>query len=87
MKVLQLTWDWIGTNRQHEDGQVINAEGTPLTIGAVKQFVLQALLERDLEDTGMIFAQGRDGAFPHSRGNDAETLRTGQAIVFDLFPT
>lgn len=85
-EVLQLTWDWIGTHRQHEDGQVINAEGTPLTIGAVKQFVLQALLERDLEDTGMIFAQGRDGAFPHSRGNDAETLRTGQAIVFDLFP-
>lgn len=84
-EVLQLTWDWISTHRE-EDGQVINSEGIPLTIGAVKQFVLRALLDRNLEDTGMIFAQGRDGAFPHSRGNDAEALRTGEAIVFDLFP-
>ena len=84
-EVLQLTWDWISTHRER-DGQVINSEGIPLTIGAVKQFVLRALLDRNLEDTGMIFAQGRDGAFPHSRGNDAEALRTGQSIVFDLFP-
>jgi Xaa-Pro aminopeptidase len=34
----------------------------------------------------MIFAQGRDGGFPHSRGEKGDALRLGQAIVFDLFP-
>jgi Xaa-Pro aminopeptidase len=45
------------------------------------------LLEHDLEDAeGMIFAQGRDGGVPHSRGEADEILRPGEAIVFDLFP-
>jgi Xaa-Pro aminopeptidase len=34
----------------------------------------------------MIFAMGRDGGFPHSRGDGEMALRTGQAIVFDIFP-
>ena len=47
------------------------AEAAELEVTAVenvKRFVRRALLDRDLEDTGMIFAQGRDGGFPHSRG-------------------
>ncbi len=83
--VLQATWDFIAGHRE-QDGVVVGQDGTPLTIGTVRRFVRRALLDRDLEDTGMIFAQGRDGAFPHSRGEDADALRTGQAIVFDLFP-
>jgi Xaa-Pro aminopeptidase len=43
-------------------------------------------MERDLEESNMIFAQGRDGGYPHSRGNNAEPLRLGTALVFDLFP-
>jgi Xaa-Pro aminopeptidase len=43
-------------------------------------------MDRDLEERDMIFAQGRDGAFPHSRGNNAQPLKLGEAIVFDLFP-
>jgi Xaa-Pro aminopeptidase len=34
----------------------------------------------------MIFAQGRDAGFPHSRGEEDMALRLGQSIVFDLFP-
>jgi Xaa-Pro aminopeptidase len=34
----------------------------------------------------MIFAQGRDAGFPHNRGEEDQELRTGQPIVFDLFP-
>ena len=34
----------------------------------------------------MIYAQGRDAGFPHSRGEDDQALKLGQSIVFDLFP-
>jgi len=44
------------------------------------------LMVRGLEDTGMIFAQGRDAGFPHSRGEDNMPLQMGKSIVFDLFP-
>lgn len=83
--VLEETWNFIAGHRL-QDSVVINNEGEPLTIGAVKAFVRGALLERGLEDTGMIFAQGRDAGFPHSRGEAEMALRAGQSIVFDLFP-
>ncbi|MEL6151486.1 MAG: Xaa-Pro peptidase family protein [Chloroflexota bacterium] len=84
-EVVRLTWDFIAAHRADGD-TVVNADGNPLTIGDVKRFIRRELLDRDLEDTGMIFAQGRDGAFPHSRGTEGDPLQQGQAIVFDLFP-
>jgi Xaa-Pro aminopeptidase len=83
--VVEATWNFIGAARLEGDA-VIQQNGEPLTIGAVKRFVRRALLDVDLEDTNMIFAQGRDGGFPHSRGESDTPLRAGQAIVFDLFP-
>lgn len=84
--VVRETRDFIASHRADADEIVIKADGTPLTIGEVKRFVRKALLDRDLEEREMIFAQGRDGAFPHSRGQDQDVLRLGEAIVFDLFP-
>jgi len=83
--VMAATWDFIASHRADGD-TVVNTDGGPLTIGDVRRFVRRHLLEHGLEDTGMIFAQGRDGGFPHSRGEDSMALRQGQAIVFDLFP-
>lgn len=83
--VIRLTWDFIAGHRADGE-QVVNDTGEALTIGAVKRFIRAELLQRDLEDTGMIFAQGRDAGFPHSRGDDDAPLLQGQAIVFDLFP-
>jgi Xaa-Pro aminopeptidase len=83
--VLQATWEYIAGHRAEGDA-VVAADGTPLTIGMVKRFVRRALLDHDLEDTAMIFAQGREGGFPHSRGETEQPLLLGQAIVFDLFP-
>jgi len=83
--VLEATWDFISGHSVVEE-VVMKDNNTPLTIGDIKRFVRRALLDRDLEDTGMIFAQGRDGGFPHSRGQDEMALRLGQPIVFDLFP-
>lgn len=84
-EVLQLTWDMLAACRI-ADGQITNGKNQPVTIGDVKRFIRRALLDRDLEDTGMIFALGRDAGFPHSRGNESEVLRPGESIVFDLFP-
>lgn len=85
-EVLQATWDFIASHQADEEGIVRNTDGEALTIGAVKQFVRRALNDRQLEDCGMIFAQGRDAGFPHSRGEAGQALRVGQSIVFDLFP-
>jgi Xaa-Pro aminopeptidase len=84
-RVLEATWDYIAGHRAQGDA-VVNREGAALTVGMVKRFVRRTLLDQDLEDTDMIFAPGRDGGFPHSRGEAHEPLKLGQAIVFDLFP-
>ncbi len=84
-QALEATWNYIASHHV-QDGRVVDDAGSPLTIGAVKRFVRRTLLDYDLEDTGMIFAQGRDAGFPHSRGEADTELRPGQSIVFDLFP-
>lgn len=84
--VMAATWDFIAAHRADENEMVVDDAGRPLTIGAVKRFVLGELLARGLEDTAMIFAQGRDAGFPHSRGENDQALKLGQSIVFDLFP-
>ncbi len=86
MDALSETWDFIAAHRADGDETLLKADGAPLTIGDVKRFVRRALLDRELEDTGMIFAQGKDGGYPHSRGEATMPLRLGRAIVFDLFP-
>lgn len=85
-EVLQATWDYIAGHQAQADETLADDQGAPLTIGDVKRFVRRALLDRGLEDTGMIFAQGSDAGWPHSRGEEAMVLRQGQSIVFDLFP-
>ena len=85
-EVLQATWDFIAGHTAEPDESLVNGDGEALTIGAVKRFVLHALLDRGLQDTGMIFAQGRDAGYPHSRGEAHMALKMGQSIVFDLFP-
>ncbi|MEO1162739.1 MAG: M24 family metallopeptidase [Chloroflexota bacterium] len=85
-EVMEATWNYIASHSANDDETVVDADGNPLTIGMVKRFVRVQLMERGLEDTGMIFAQGRDAGFPHSRGEAEEALQLGKSIVFDLFP-
>jgi Xaa-Pro aminopeptidase len=85
-QVMEATWNFIANHRANGDEVLVNAADEVLTIGEIKRFVRIALMERGLEDTGMIFAQGRDAGFPHSRGEEDDMLKLGQSIVFDLFP-
>jgi Xaa-Pro aminopeptidase len=69
------------------DGFLISKSNRRVTIGDAKAFIRKSLAEHGAEaPEGIIFAQGRDGAIPHSTGTDSQELRTGCPIVFDLFP-
>jgi Xaa-Pro aminopeptidase len=84
-QAMSVAWDYIAS--LSADGEyVVNADGQQVTIGDIKTLVIRELMARGLEDTGMIFAQGRDAGFPHSRGEADMPLEIGKPIVFDLFP-
>ena len=84
-QAMAVAWDAIADLRRDGD-YLLDAAGRRATIGDIKDLVRRELMARGLEDTNMIFAQGRDAGFPHSRGEADMPLRLGQSIVFDLFP-
>ena len=66
---------------------LVGRDGERLTVGRVKAFIRRRLAEHGAEaPEGIIFAQARDAAIPHSTGTDSEPVETGKTIVFDLFP-
>jgi len=66
---------------------LIQADGTPLTIGRVHEEVNRLIAERRLEDPeGFIFSIGRDAGIPHSKGRAEDVVALGKTIVFDIFP-
>ena len=84
-QAMAVAWEAIANLRADGDF-LLNDAGERVTIGDIKDLVRRELMARGLEDTNMIFAQGRDAGFPHSRGEADMPLRLGQSIVFDLFP-
>lgn len=69
------------------DGVVLDADGQPVTIGAIHALIRRSLDRHNLEaPDGTIFSQGRDAGIPHATGELAAPLRLGQAITFDIFP-
>jgi Xaa-Pro aminopeptidase len=70
-----------------QDGALYREDGSPLTIGDVKNKISMWIAERGVEmPEGFIFAQGRDAGVPHSSGNSDDVLQLGKTIVFDIFP-
>ncbi len=70
-----------------QDGQLVKANGSPLTVGDVKTTLRERLTHYGLADDGeTIFAIGRDAGVPHSRGEAGDPLELGKSIIFDLFP-
>lgn len=75
--------------RQHQvvEGKLVKADGSLLRVGDVKAKLRERLAAHNLADDGhTIFAVGRDGGVPHSRGEASDELALGRCIVFDLFP-
>jgi Xaa-Pro aminopeptidase len=70
-----------------KDGALVQADGTPLTIGRVHEEISRLIAAQRLEDPeGFIFAIGRDAGIPHSKGTASDPLALGKTIVFDIFP-
>ena len=66
---------------------LVQADGTPLTIGRVHEQINRFIAEQRLEDPeGFIFAIGRDAGVPHNKGNPEDVVLLGKTIVFDIFP-
>jgi Xaa-Pro aminopeptidase len=64
-----------------------HVDGSPVTIGEVKQRIDLLLAERGAENPeGTIFSMGRDAGVPHNNGRPDAPLRLGQTIVFDIYP-
>jgi Xaa-Pro aminopeptidase len=66
---------------------LIKTDGSPLTIGEVKNRINYWLMERGAENPqGTIFSIGRDAGVPHTSGENWQTIELGSPIVFDIFP-
>ncbi len=85
-EVIEETLAFWRRHRVHDE-TLVTDDGTPLTIGATKEYILQLLAERRMEDpAGVILAIGRDGGVPHNHGTPSDPIRLGQAIVYDIYP-
>jgi len=84
--VIANVFDFLSGHRA-QDGVLIKPDGQPLTIGDVKAFIRLEVVKRNLEETHEnIFSQGRDAGVPHNAGRYDMPLRTGETIIFDIFP-
>jgi Xaa-Pro aminopeptidase len=85
-QVVDLVADFL-TGHRVQDEVLIEPDGRPLTIGAVKRRIFLWLAERRAESPDdVIFSTGLDAALPHSTGTQSDVLRLGQTIVFDISP-
>lgn len=85
-RIVERTIDFL---RSYEPGDrvLLQADGTPLTIGRVHEEINRFIAEEHLEDPeGFIFSIGRDAGVPHSKGRAEDLIALGKTIVFDIFP-
>src|SRR5438309_11039535 len=70
------------------NGRRVSYTSKPSSVGTVKRVIGRSASEQNLvapEDT--IFAPGRKSSDPHYRGEDEDIVRSGEPIVFDIFPS
>ncbi|MGE5124341.1 MAG: M24 family metallopeptidase [Acidobacteriaceae bacterium] len=85
-QVVGMVADFV-TSHAVKNELLVKKDGEPLTIGEVKSRINLWLAERGAENPeDTIFSIGRDAGVPHSSGNPGQTLRLGQAIIFDIYP-
>jgi Xaa-Pro aminopeptidase len=88
----QLTEDVMGATRDflrsHRaiDETLMKADGLPLTVGDVKQFIRREAAALGLDMHDCILAIGRDAGVPHTSGTSSDPIALGRTIVFDIFP-
>jgi len=84
--IVARTVEFLKSHRVRDEA-LVQADGTPLTIGRVHEEINRFLAEQRLEDPeGFIFSIGRDAGIPHNKGNPKDVIALGKTIVFDIFP-
>jgi Xaa-Pro aminopeptidase len=74
-------------SHQVKDETLVQADGTPLTVGRVHAEINRLIAEQGLEaPEGFIFSIGRDAGIPHSRGRAEDVIALGKTIVYDIYP-
>ncbi len=74
-------------SHQVKDEALVQADGSPLTIGRVHERINHFIAEGRMEDPeGFIFSIGRDAGVPHNKGNSESVIELGKTIIFDIFP-
>src|SRR5260370_22881211 len=85
-KVVEKTLQFLSKAKPR--GTKITIRSKPLTVHPVKRAINGLLAEEGIiapEDT--IFAPGRKSSDPHYDGKGGDIIRTGEPIVFDIFPS
>lgn len=78
--------DYLTGHKTRKD-TLIHRDGSPVTIGEVKNLINLWLAEKGVENPeGTIFAIGRDAGIPHSAGTHTDPIQLGKTIVFDIYP-
>jgi Xaa-Pro aminopeptidase len=86
VEVVSRVEDYLANCRE-DKGVLVDSNDHLVTIGMVKRKIDLWLNEVGLENPeGVIFSIGRDAGIPHSAGNPENFIRTGETIVFDIFP-
>jgi Xaa-Pro aminopeptidase len=86
VSVVAKTADYL-TGHKVKNDTLIHKDGSPVTIGEVKNLINLWLAEQGVENPeGTIFAIGRDAGIPHSVGTATDVIKLGQTIVFDIYP-
>jgi Xaa-Pro aminopeptidase len=85
--VVKMVQEYLTSREVRDDEVLLKDDGSPLTIGDVKDKIALWLAERGAVSVeGLIFAIGRDAGVPHSVGDPKDLVTLGKTIVFDIFP-
>jgi Xaa-Pro aminopeptidase len=86
-EVVGLTAAYLKEREVRADEVVLKENGSPLTIGDLKEKINLWLAERGATPSeGYILAISKDAGVPHSQGNPVDEVKLGQTIVFDIYP-
>ena len=70
-----------------ERGAELTLDGSPLTVGRVRNEIGRVMAEYGLEQPeGNIVAPAEEAAVPHNIGSDGRTIYAGQSLIVDVFP-
>jgi Xaa-Pro aminopeptidase len=84
--VIGATRDFLKSHRVQNE-TLLKADGTPLTIGDCKRFILREVAANGMRMHDCIFAIGRDAGIPHASGKPDDIIQLGKTIVFDIWPS